>query len=427
MYNICDYGAIGDGVTLNTSAIQNAIDDCNKNGGGQVYVPPGTFKSGTIWLKSNVELHISRGGVLLASDKLDDYNDLDAYEQNWCYEPEMWNGSHFIIAHEVENVAITGLGEINGNCYAFLEDDFNHEQWYRWRCGSYKLIGEAKERLRPGQLVVFIECKHVDIRDVTVKDSPCWSMYFYGCDYVNVCGYKAFNRKNIQCTDGMDIDSCKWVNVTNCYVETGDDGITLRGHGFKLKNGVRTCEYVTISNCIINCAICAFRIGVGTGAIKHVGISNITVTNCRELMQYATSYLGHGSVDIEDFNINGILAQSTDRAISMYASNNASIKDITIENVRSTATQMSYIHDDGGHIENIRLRNFEINAYDRYEHLEDKYIDMRGHHVFSVKGAKNLVLEDVRVKGDFSQRKERIVIDNCENLDERHCDYGPLK
>ncbi len=426
MYNILDYGAISDGMTLNTKAIQSAIDDCHNNGGGQVYVPAGNFKTGTIWLKSNVELHLSKGAVLLASDKLDDYNDQDAFPQNWYCEWEKWNGSHLIIAHEVENVAITGLGEVNGNCYAFIEDNFNHEQWYRWRCGSYNLIGEAKERLRPGQLIVFVECKHVDIRDITVKDSPCWSMCFFGCDYVTVSGYKAFNRKNLQCTDGMDIDSCKWVTVTNCILHTGDDGIAIRGAGRKLKNGFRTCEYVTISNCIIDCAICAFRIGVGSGDIKHIGISNITVPGCRELMQFATSYLGNGSVDIEDININGILAQDTDRAISMFAANDATIKDVTIENVRSTSTQMSYIHDDGGLIENIRIRNFEINAYDRYEHLEDKYIDVRGHHVFSVKGAKNLVLDDVRVNGDFNVRKERIVIKDCHNLTERNCDFGSL-
>jgi polygalacturonase len=82
MFNIVDYGAVADGVSLNTAAIQSAIDACYAAGGGRVFVPSGIFKTGTIWLKSGVELHLSIGATLLASDNIDDYNDDDAYEQN---------------------------------------------------------------------------------------------------------------------------------------------------------------------------------------------------------------------------------------------------------------------------------------------------------------------------------------------------------
>ena len=87
MYNIKDYGAIADGVTINSAAIQAAIDACADDGGGRVVIPTGTFKTGTFWLRSNVELHLEMGAILLASDNLDDYNELDAYPQNYSYTP----------------------------------------------------------------------------------------------------------------------------------------------------------------------------------------------------------------------------------------------------------------------------------------------------------------------------------------------------
>ena len=168
MFNIIDYGAVADGITLNTVMIQKAIDECSQTGGGRVVVPRGIYETGTIWLRSGVELHLSKGATLLASDNMDDYNDLEAYEQNFSVNFEWWVGKHLIIAHEVENVAITGLGTINGNCYAFVEDNFNIPQWFRWRAGTIKL--KDPEKMRPGQLIVFIESKNIDVRDITIKN-----------------------------------------------------------------------------------------------------------------------------------------------------------------------------------------------------------------------------------------------------------------
>ena len=92
IFNVTDFGAVGDGKVLNTAFIQNAIDECNKNGGGKVVVPAGVFKTGTVVLKDNVELHLMSGATLLGSDNIDDYNSLDAYEQNWDCVAEEWLG-----------------------------------------------------------------------------------------------------------------------------------------------------------------------------------------------------------------------------------------------------------------------------------------------------------------------------------------------
>lgn len=162
MYNVQSYGAVADGKTLCTAAIQSAIDACAAAGGGRVTVPAGTYKTGTLWLLSGVELHLELGAELLASENFDDYNDIDAYEQNDTSPiHEQWVGKNLIVAHEVENVAITDLGTVNGNCHAFV-DYVPMSPRFTWRSGTS--ICKDPENLRPGQLIVFIECRHAIFR-----------------------------------------------------------------------------------------------------------------------------------------------------------------------------------------------------------------------------------------------------------------------
>lgn len=97
--NILDYGAVADGVTVNTAAIQAAIDDCAAHGGGRVTVPSGAFITGTVYLKSNVEFHVDMGALLKASSDICDFNDLDVYPENYDVPSEKWGGKHLIIAH----------------------------------------------------------------------------------------------------------------------------------------------------------------------------------------------------------------------------------------------------------------------------------------------------------------------------------------
>ena len=119
--NILTTGAVADGITLNTESIQKAIDLCAENGGGRVEVPAGTFLTGTIWLKSHVELYLSQGAVLKASSNMDDYNELDAYPQNYSWLPEQWVGKHLIIAVGQTDIAISGHGTIDGSANHFFE------------------------------------------------------------------------------------------------------------------------------------------------------------------------------------------------------------------------------------------------------------------------------------------------------------------
>ena len=180
--NILDFGAKPDGKTLCTKEIQAAIDACASSGGGRVTVPAGNYVSGTIWLKSNVELHLEHNSVIRGSDDLDDYNAEDAYSQNFSSRNnEKWLGKHLVVAHECENVAITGGGTLDGNAEVFLGDVKPYSA-YCWRDG----LRTAKDLVicRPGQLVCFIECKNVRVENITLTNQPCWGCFLHGCERV---------------------------------------------------------------------------------------------------------------------------------------------------------------------------------------------------------------------------------------------------
>ena len=121
--NVRDFGAAEDAApAANAAAIQRAIDAAAKDGGGRVVVPSGTFTSGTVWLKPNVELHLAEGSVLKASGDVADYNAEDAYPENWGCPPEQWRGLHFIIARGADGASITGPGTLHGNGDAFYDE-----------------------------------------------------------------------------------------------------------------------------------------------------------------------------------------------------------------------------------------------------------------------------------------------------------------
>lgn len=420
--SILDFGAISDGVSLNTEAIQSAINKCAESGGGQVNVPAGVYKTGTVWLRDNVELHLELGAELLASDNIDDYNDPEAYEQNFGAVKEQWTGKHLIIAHEINNCAITGFGTINGNCQAFVVEGRSSEgKVYGWCHGISLLKDETKQR--PGQLICFIESKNIKVMDVTIKNSPCWSCFIHGCEYVQVRGVKINNPIWMKNSDGIDIDSSRYVTVSDCIIETGDDAITLRGAEGRLKNKDIHCEFITITNCVLSTGICAFRIGVGTGVVRHARISNITVFGCLNIVQFCTAYDKIGKVDIEDVNFSNISAHNTDRCLQAFALNNATIKNITMENIRTTGSVMSYIDCVDGRIENFSLRNIEISYSDKSTELSEEELGFRGSHLLYINGAVGVKLEGVVLNGTLYGVEEAVKLVGCDDLIKKDCNF----
>lgn len=420
--NILDFGAVADGKTLNTNMIQQAIDVCAAGGGGRVTVPAGTYKTGTIWLRSYVELHLENGSKLLASDNMDDYNPLDAYEQNYSYAPEGWVGKHLIIAHEIDHCAITGLGTIDGNCQAFVDIlPNNGEKVYGWCHG--RSILKDKELQRPGQLICFIESTNIIVQDVTLQNSPCWTCFLLGCEHAQIRGVKIFNPIWMLNSDGIDIDASRYVTVSDCIIQTGDDAITLRGCEHRVKKPGMHCEFISISNCVLSTGICAFRIGVGKGTVRHARISNITISQCCNIAQFCTAYNKNGKVDIEDVNFSNISAANTDRCFQAFAFNGAGIKNITMENIRTTSTVRNYADCVEGSIEGFHLRNIEIQFFDRSTQLPPAERQFRGENLLSFAGVRGLTLDGVQICGSLFEVTEPVEIKDCEGLVKQNCNF----
>lgn len=395
--SILDFGAIPGAQGLCTEAMQAAIDACAAAGGGRVDIPCGTFITGTIWLRSHVELHLCHGAIWKASENLDDYNNENAYEQNFSSRAsEKWLGKHLLIAHECEDVALTGTGTIDGSGDAFYSEPLPYSV-YVWREGCR----EAKdaEICRPGQLLCFIECRHVRVQDVTLTNQPCWGCFLHGCEYVQVRGMRSINDHAAFNSDGIDIDCCRYVTISDCILDTGDDSIAIRGAEARLKNKPHPCEYITITNCVIGSSSNAIRLGVGKGLIRHVRISNITITRAAPAITLMSSYHGKGCVSIEDVSIMNVSATSCTRGIEILEGAGASIRNIVMENIFIETDGYFVLQSDAPHnVSDVTLRNLRVILTDGPKPVTPRDFERKGTVWFRATNIDNLTLDGVDVR-----------------------------
>ncbi|MGN0845954.1 MAG: glycoside hydrolase family 28 protein [Kiritimatiellia bacterium] len=327
------HGATGDGRTLETAAIQAAIDHVAATGGGRVTVPQGTFRTGTIYLKSHVELHLAQGARLVGSGNLGDYNPTNAFPQNFGSVKEGWSARHLILALEQEDVAITGEGVIDGNGRAFFGGRPRHTGRISWRDGGFGAKDHDRQG-RPGQMIEFVECRDVRVRDIRIEDAPCWSCFFYGCENVSVRGLRVENGVRNLNTDGLDIDSCRNVTVSDCIIRTGDDAIAIRGSPGRLKNPARVCENITIDNCVFHVSADGMRIGVGQGVIRHVRVSNIVIEHAGRGFDIQPIFSsGHTGVDISDVSIAHCSIRGAAKAISVGGAKTKRVRNILFSDI----------------------------------------------------------------------------------------------
>jgi len=290
----------------NAKAVQTAVDACAAAGGGRVSVPAGVWTCGTIRLRSNVELYLQKGAVLLASPNLDDYNAADEYPENWPCPSEGWSARHFIIAHRVTHAAITGEGVIDGNADEFFVGPPRFNSWTKiaWSLGVRNFRENSVERHRPGQLIVFVKSKDLRVTGITVRNATCWSLFFHGCDGVKVSDYTVRNGFCDLNTDGIDIDCCSDVLIERADIRTGDDSIAIRASQKHL--GVeKPCENIRIRDCDLTAYAMGIRIGVGNGLIRKVDISNVRVHHAAWGVSFDCWYgkRAQAGVDVEDVTV----------------------------------------------------------------------------------------------------------------------------
>lgn len=257
-YLITDHGAVGDGETLNTIAIQSVIDQCAADGGGTLVVPKGVYLSGSLFFKKGVNLHIEKDGVLKGSLNPDDYK---LIETRWEGIERTWT-SAFINAFEMTGFKMTGEGMIDGS-------------------GDDWMINYPRTTLdlhvgRP-RLIAIQNCKDVLVSGLTFKNQACWCLFILYSEDVLVENLTIHAEHNIIMSDGIDIDSSKRIRITNCDIDVNDDCIAIKsGKDEDGRRVGRPAEDILVENC-------NFRYGhggVSMGSEMSGGIRNVEIRNC---------------------------------------------------------------------------------------------------------------------------------------------------
>ena len=267
VFNILNYGAVADGVTNNAEAIQRAIDAASING-GQVLIPAGTFLSGTIRLKSNIDFHLSAGAVLLCSC---DEKEILSFRELYGPDEEVWAGGCFLFAYHEHNITISGEGTIQGQGSKLFIDDLADGDFHE--CP----LNIAPFRPRTTFLEAITDLK---IKDITIRDAASWSLHMAGCRRVMVHNIKILNNHRGANNDGIDPDCCKDVMISNCLVETGDDAVVVKTTRLMTKT-YGASENIVVSNWVLTSRDSGVKIGTEThGDIRNIIISNCIMKNC---------------------------------------------------------------------------------------------------------------------------------------------------
>ena len=256
-------------------SLQRAVDEAAARGGGRVVVPAGEWVTGSIELKSGVELHLEKGAVLKGSADPADYNANDAFPENRWSDGEEWSGGHLVWGRCVTNVAITGEGTIDGNGPAFFGDCEEVARWPYYKYGL-KLHPLDRTWFRPGMMVAFFRSQGVRLEDVTLANTPAWTCHFRCCDGVDIRNVTIDADRTIANSDGFSIDCTRNVRVEGCTVRTGDDGFAIRA-SCPLHAADSPCENIVITNCDVSSCCYGIRFGVGTGTIRNVRVENTRI------------------------------------------------------------------------------------------------------------------------------------------------------
>jgi hypothetical protein len=441
-FNVIDFGAVPDGKTLNTRAIQDAIDAAFKDGGGRVVFPGGIFLSGSVVLKNGVELYFDDEATMLGSTNPVHYKDMN----NW---------RALILADNAFDIAIKGNGTIDGQgrALALNVDSLHH-------------IGELVDprynlrRMRPSeyyrpQLIYLMNCKKVEVSGLSLKNASCWVQTYEQCTDLEIDQIKVESRAYWN-NDGFDIVDCRNVRVTNCDVNSADDGICLKSH-----SPDHISDQVYIANCTVRSSASAIKFGTAS----YGGFKNIVIENIKVFDTYRSA-IAIESVDgglIENIEVSNITAVNTWNAIFIRLGHragdrpgivrNISIKDVSVQvpfgrpdidyDMRGPA--VGSLHNPfpapiagipGHYIENVTLENIQITypgratkgmAYiplTRLDQVPEQVGEYPEYSMFQelpawgfyVRHAKNIKMKNITLKLEDRDFRPAFVFDDVDGL-----------
>lgn len=401
---ISDHGAVGDGKTLNTKAIQATIDDCARSGGGTLVVPQGVFVTGSLFLKQGVNLCVEKDGVLKGSQDTNDYPWIDTriagLEMKWP--------AALVNADSVTNLQLTGEGTIDGSGQRWW-----HDYWSA-RAAETNDTDPHFKVARP-RLVHIIRSQKIVVRDLLLKDSAFWNLQLTYCDGVEVSHLKVREPVKAASSDGVDVDSSRNVLITDCDIVCDDDGICLKSgrdaDGLRVN---RPTENVEIRNCHVGHAGALVAFGSETsGGIRHVRVYNCRADGgCSDVVRFKTR-MGRGGVvedvvyeNIEAENVRQVFSFNMDafsntwlpeqfRAPAPAALGTPVFRNITVRNLKARNCFMAgnIVGLPESPISNLKLENIEIqNA-------------KKG---FTIRNTRDLLCASVKVNGKLFSAPDKL-------------------
>lgn len=358
--NILEAGAAEGGKILNTVIIQNSINSISESGGGTLIIPPGKYLTGSLVLRSGVSIKVCKGAILIGSTNLSDYLNI---QPKYVALRTFQATRQLIYAEDQTNISITGNGIIDG------------------QGGAFRRTGDGDEPgiTRP-HLIQFINCKNVRIENVTMQNSGGWMQHYLACENLIINGISVYNHCNFN-NDGLDIDGCRNVVVSDCIVDSDDDAICLKS------TSPAPCKDVIISNCIVKSHCNALKLGTeSTGGFYNILINNCSVSPSVDPDPIYGTVNGQSAISVEMVDggileqviVTNITVSETNCPIFIRLGNRARkhspgapepgmgvLRNVFISNI--TATTSSLITSNitgipGGYSENISLDNILITS-----------------------------------------------------------------
>jgi hypothetical protein len=455
------YGAIADGKTLNTQALQRAIDEVSEKGGGTLVFSKGKYLTGFLQIKSDVTLFLDEEAVLLGSTNPEDYQKLEIEDAPISPKTDDNSKLALLLAHRASNIAITGKGTIDGQGreLAFIIDSLHHTG--ERIDPNYSISNNRPSETARPKIINFSECENVTVQGVTIKNSACWVQTYELCNNL-VIDQVSVESRAFWNNDGMDITDCRNVRITNCDINSADDGICLKSYYPGYFN-----DSIYIANCYIRSSASAIKFGTASvGGFKNVVIDNITVKDTYR------SAIAIESVDggfIENVQVSNITAVNTGNAIFVRLGHRAgetpgTVKNISFKNIKvqvpfgrpdeaydMRGPELPFFHNQfpspitgipGHYIENISFENIEIIYPGRaskgmayiplwqLERVPEKIKDYPEYSMFGelpswgfyIRHVKGITMKNIKLKLDNVDYRPAFVLDDVqeavlENLD----------